>query len=84
MSGDDERFEDRGEVARGGMGVVRRVHDRVLGRDVAMKIVDPSDEPTALESFLAEARVTGQLEHPNIVPVTTYPPERADALSSCS
>src|SRR5262245_57787279 len=59
------RFEDRGEVGRGGTSVIRLVHDRVLDRDVAMKVAAPGMQP----GFVAEACVMGQLEHPNIVPV---------------
>jgi serine/threonine protein kinase len=51
------------------MGVIRRAYDRVLERDVAMKTVARADTPDALEQFMAEARVMGQLEHPGIVPV---------------
>jgi serine/threonine protein kinase len=65
----DLRFEDRGVVARGGMGVIRRAYDRVLEREVAMKPVARADTPDAIEQFMAEARVMGQLEHPGIVPV---------------
>ncbi len=66
-----ERFDDLGEIGRGGMNTVRRVFDRYLLRDNALKVLDPRaerDEDRA-RRFLAEARVTGQLEHPNIVPV---------------
>ncbi len=66
---DDKRFEDRGVVAHGGMSVIRRAYDRVLDRDVAVKTVDPSLTPDLIASFVAEARVMGQLEHPSIVPV---------------
>jgi serine/threonine-protein kinase len=64
-------FEDRGEIGRGGMGTVRRVFDRRLLRDLALKVIEPrSGEPEKrLQRFLEEARVTGRLEHPNIVPV---------------
>ncbi|MBI4618117.1 MAG: SUMF1/EgtB/PvdO family nonheme iron enzyme [Planctomycetes bacterium] len=59
------------ELARGGMGAVFKVLDPELERDVALKVVLPGAEPSAYElrKFLAEARITGQLEHPNIVPV---------------
>jgi serine/threonine-protein kinase len=66
---DEPRFEDRGVVARGGMSVVRRAYDRVLDREVAVKTIEPSIDPSLLASFTAEARVMGQLAHPSIVPV---------------
>jgi len=67
------------ELGRGGIGRVVVVHDRYIGRDVAMKellsehTTNPNVATTrivALEQrFLREARLTGQLEHPAIVPV---------------
>jgi eukaryotic-like serine/threonine-protein kinase len=67
----DERLADRGEIAHGGQGVVRKMFDRRLDRLVALKALDPalSDRADSLERFLDEARVTGQLDHPNIVPI---------------
>lgn len=65
------RFRNDGEIARGGMGTVCRVYDTLLRREVAMKISDPSSPSyaqTALR-FMEEAQITGQLDHPNIVPV---------------
>ncbi len=72
------------EIGRGGIGRVLVVMDRHLGREIAVKELLPSMEsgtagtgdrssgrvtsPTTAR-FLREARVTGQLEHPNIVPV---------------
>jgi serine/threonine protein kinase len=58
-----------GEIARGGMGAVVRAVDRDIRREVAVKfLLDQSDEGQRAR-FLEEARVTGQLEHPNIVPI---------------
>ncbi len=66
-----ERFDDLGEIGRGGMNVVRRVFDKYLLRDTALKVLDPAigHGDYRARRFLEEARVTGQLEHPNIVPV---------------
>ncbi|MBK7876069.1 MAG: SUMF1/EgtB/PvdO family nonheme iron enzyme [Planctomycetes bacterium] len=61
------RYEDEGEVARGGMSRVLRVRDRALGRTLAMKVV--RERAGFLPRFLAEARLTGRLEHPGIIPV---------------
>lgn len=70
-AGADERFVDEGEVAEGGMSSIRKVIDRRLGRREAMKILDPGAgrTPRTAERFLREARITGALDHPNIVPV---------------
>jgi serine/threonine protein kinase len=57
--------------AQGGIGQVWLARDLDLGRDVALKELRPErrDHPAARARFLEEARVTGQLEHPGIVPV---------------
>jgi len=59
------------EIAQGGMGKVMLCHDQSLERSVAMKImrVGIADSQEHRLRFLEEAQVTGQLEHPNIVPV---------------
>jgi serine/threonine protein kinase len=74
------RYRLLGEVARGGMGAVLKVWDSDLNRALAMKVMlaakgdatDPDsrfDRDRALARFLEEAQVTGQLDHPGIVPV---------------
>ena len=64
-------YVDRGEVARGGMGSVRRAWDDDLGRHVAVKIISQKlmGDPVSLQRFVEESRISGQLDHPNIVPV---------------
>jgi len=76
------RYTLRSEHGRGGIGRVLVVHDQCLGRDVALKELLPETGGGAsggqspvrqsghiVSRFLQEARVTGQLEHPAIVPV---------------
>jgi serine/threonine protein kinase len=55
------RYTLEAEIGRGGLGVVYRVHDCELDRDVALKVIDPA--------LGAEARLIARLEHPAIVPV---------------
>jgi hypothetical protein len=73
------RFEIRGELGRGGMGVVYRAWDPTVGREVALKVVSP--ELAADEQFVArfeqEMRIAARIEHPNVVPV--YETGRDDA-----
>lgn len=59
------------EVGRGVAGRIHAALDRHLLRHVAMKRLDAglSKEPMYRDGFIAEAQITGQLEHPNIVPV---------------
>src|SRR5262249_14166443 len=57
--------------ATGGIGRVWLARDASLGRDVALKELRPerAANPTVGARFLREAQVTGQLEHPGIVPI---------------
>jgi hypothetical protein len=58
------------ELGAGGMGIVFLARDRTLDREVAIKIVDPSQATAiAAERFLREARILAAVSHPNIVPV---------------
>jgi serine/threonine-protein kinase len=59
------------ELARGGMGRIHPATDRNLLRHVALKRLDArfAKEAFYCAGFIAEAQITGQLEHPNIVPV---------------
>jgi formylglycine-generating enzyme required for sulfatase activity/serine/threonine protein kinase len=68
------RYEVVDEIARGGMGVILRIWDQDLRRNLAMKtlITDRERRKTKsrnLARFLEEAQITGQLGHPGIVPV---------------
>lgn len=79
------RYTRKSEYSRGGMGRILLVHDAFLARDIALKELlpapaDPAAATTGVVSpmhqsgevimrFLREAKITGQLEHPSIVPV---------------
>jgi WD40 repeat protein len=63
------RYSMREERGRGGMGRVLIAFDEHLGREVAFKELLGGVDREAAQRFLREARITGQLEHPNIVPV---------------
>ncbi len=67
----DEQFEDLGPLGAGGMGEVRRVRERKLGRVLAMKVIQAKllDDDAAHARFAEEARTTAWLEHPAIIPV---------------
>jgi WD40 repeat protein len=63
-------FTALGELGHGGMGVVYRARQASLAREVALKKILPeNDSLEAREQFACEARTTGFLDHPNIVPV---------------
>ena len=57
--------------ATGGIGRIWVARDSQLGRDVALKELRPERAGNAalLERFLREAQITGQLEHPGVIPV---------------
>lgn len=79
------RYTSSGEIARGGMGAILKIWDDDLRRHLAMKVILAPDssapdsgsagasaalrERSKLARFLEEAQITGQLEHPGIVPV---------------
>ena len=69
--GTDARYHINRPLAAGGMGAVLDIQDNDFRRGAAMKVMHGkfTDDPQALERFLAEAQVTAQLEHPNIVPI---------------
>src|SRR4051812_37926537 len=66
--------------AEGGLGQVFVALDRDLNREVALKQMRPDRAavPGSRRRFLKEAQVTGQLEHPNIVPVYELSRRAAD------
>lgn len=66
-----ERLEIESRVAQGGMGAIDSAMDRALERRIALKTLHPHlrEDDAAVRLFLREARLTGLLEHPHIVPV---------------
>ena len=68
------RYNYKGEIARGGMGSIRKVFDENLQRTVAMKVAfaEHRSDPKVMQRFAEEAQIMGQLEHPNIVPVHDF------------
>jgi serine/threonine protein kinase len=57
------------EIGRGGMGTVYRVADRLLDRDVAVKIPNGFAQAAVAGRLELEAAVLARLEHPGIVPI---------------
>ena len=65
------RYRITGVLGQGGMGVVFEAVDPVIDRKVAIKVLPDtlSAEPTARARLLSEARLAGQILHPNVVAV---------------
>jgi serine/threonine protein kinase/formylglycine-generating enzyme required for sulfatase activity len=74
------RYRIDGEIGHGGMGSILKVWDNDLHRFLAMKVslaksasrgneVAEQLDSGKLARFLEEAQITGQLDHPGIVPV---------------
>jgi len=64
------RFEVVEKLGEGGVGEVLRARDADIGRDVAIKrLRRHADSNTSLARFAEEMRVTGSLDHPNVIPV---------------
>lgn len=66
------------EHGRGGLGCVWLARDSILHREVALKEVLPgrSQNKLRFKKLIREAQITGQLEHPNIVPVYELSPDK--------
>jgi eukaryotic-like serine/threonine-protein kinase len=65
------RFQIVRNLASGGLGKVSVAQDRELDREVALKEIlgRVAHRPEAQSRFITEARVTGSLEHPGVVPI---------------
>jgi len=79
------RYKVREMIAKGGMGKIYRASDELIGRDVAIKIVDTSEkawpESTSdiiRRQFEQEMRISGQLSHHTFV--TIYDAGTQDSL----
>ena len=65
-----KRYKGFSVLNRGGMGTIFKTTDVNTGRIIAMKMaVNSTDEGESLMRLLHEAKVTANLEHPNIIPV---------------
>jgi serine/threonine-protein kinase len=71
LSAPGERYTLSRLHAQGGLGQVWLARDSTLGREIALKELRPerAGYSSLLSRFVEEAKITGQLEHPGIVPV---------------
>jgi serine/threonine protein kinase len=68
---EEKKYKVITTINRGGMGVILQARDLRIRRTVAMKVMKTSNQFSRenVLRFIDEAQLTGQLEHPNIVPV---------------
>lgn len=75
-----DRYEPIGPFLDGGMGVVYKVRDTVLGRTVALKTMKAFllGQPHQVERFLREARAVAQLKHDHIINIFEFDARRGE------
>ena len=68
------RFIDNGQIGQGGMSTIKLMFDKNLARYVARKELKSkiAQSVHGLTNFVDEAKLSGQLEHPNILPVYDF------------
>jgi len=65
-----ERYDIQRQIGAGGMATVYLAHDRRHDRPVALKLLNPElGAVLGVERFLAEIKVTANLQHPNLLPL---------------
>lgn len=64
-------LENMTTIGFGGIGTVFAAHDPVLHREIAIKVLRPAycNKLDYVTSFIREARITAQIDHPNVIPV---------------
>ena len=70
------RYEIGAALGSGAYGVVHRVRDHRLSRDVALKLLFRHDDPQMVRRFLNEAQLLARIKHPHVV--TIYDLEELD------
>lgn len=67
-------YELQERIGIGGFGVVYRAYQKLIGREVAIKIILPeyANKPDFIRRFEVEAQLIARLEHPHIVPLYDY------------
>ena len=72
----NDRFRVIAMVAKGGMGKVYRAEQAPLGREVALKVLNPNyngdQDPEFHKRFFLEASICSKLTHPNTVTIFDY------------
>ena len=79
------KYEIRGELGQGAMGIVYDGFDPMIGRRVALKTVrreqlDRAEVEEILARFKREAQAAGRLNHPNVVQIYEYGEDEGTAF----
>jgi WD40 repeat protein/serine/threonine protein kinase len=80
--GQQPDYEVLDVLGQGGMGLVSAARQTSINRTVAVKVLRPDKlaDLSSRQKFLSEAVVTGELEHPNIVPIYDLGKDQHGAL----
>ncbi len=67
-------YELREEIGRGVFGTVYRAYQPSVGREVAVKVVNPeiANDTGFIRRFGVEAQMIARIEHPHVVPIYDY------------
>ena len=67
------KYDVRGVIGKGGMGIVFLAEDRKRGTQVAVKVMRPevAVDDVGVSRFRREAQIAASLEHPGIIPILT-------------
>ena len=78
----DHKYDDLEVFNEGGQGIISAAKENALGRIVALKTLRTSgtEGDHAAKDFIAEAKVTAQLDHPSIIPIYAIGKDRQDRL----
>jgi serine/threonine protein kinase len=76
----EKRYAIGSQIARGGMGAILDARQAAIRRQVAMKVMLGSHDEGDVLRFIEEAQITGQLDHPNIVPIYELGVDEQDQL----
>jgi len=70
----DSRYEIKGPLGCGGMGMVYKAHDRTLDETVAIKILRPdfAEDPKMAERFKSEIKLARRVRHKNVCAIHDY------------
>jgi len=64
-----DRYDTLDVIGKGGMGLVYKAYDTVVGREVALKTLRDSPSKMALDLFRKECGILASMSHPNIVEI---------------